>query len=108
MAELRALRAERKAARDQALEETLLLAQLSKSKGETYNPATDFQSSDFVFSPTEIEALLTRKKRLAEARALPKIRQNPIPAHQMPSPHEKETETDPKLGNLANSLKNSA
>jgi hypothetical protein len=33
MAELRTLRAERKAAREQALEEALLLAQLAQSEG---------------------------------------------------------------------------
>src|SRR5580658_6663305 len=37
MAELRTLRAERKAARDQALEEAVLLAQLAQSKGEKYD-----------------------------------------------------------------------
>src|SRR5580698_4263414 len=38
MAELRTLRAERFAARQQAIEEAVLLSQLAKSKGETYNP----------------------------------------------------------------------
>jgi hypothetical protein len=42
MAELRTLRAERKAAREQALEEALLLAQLAQSKGEKYDAAADF------------------------------------------------------------------
>jgi hypothetical protein len=42
MAELRTLRAERKAARDQALEEAVLLSQLAQSKGEKYDPAAGF------------------------------------------------------------------
>jgi hypothetical protein len=85
MAELRTLRAERKAARDQALEEAVLLSQPAKSKGETYNPAADFPSPEFVFSKAEMEPPMARKQRLDEARALPKIRQNPNPAHEMPA-----------------------
>jgi hypothetical protein len=85
MAELRTLRAERKAARDQALEEAVLLSQLAKSKGETYNPAADFPSPDFVFSTAEFEPLIARKQRLDEARALPKTRQNANPGGQMPA-----------------------
>ena len=42
MAELRTLRAERKAAREQALEEAVLFSQLAKSKGETYNRSRRF------------------------------------------------------------------
>ena len=49
MADLRTLRAARKAARQQALEEAQLLAQLAHSKGEKYDPARDF--------PPEEEAL---------------------------------------------------
>jgi hypothetical protein len=78
MAELRTLRAERLAARQQALEEALLLSQLAKSKGESYDPAADLPSPEFVFSAAEIELFpkwLARKQRLAEARALPNIRQ---------------------------------
>jgi hypothetical protein len=85
MAELRTLRAERKAARDQAVEEALLLSQLAKSKGETYDVAADFPSPEFVFSSAEIEPLMVRKQRLDEARALPKTRQNANPARQMPA-----------------------
>jgi hypothetical protein len=80
MAELRTLRAERKAARDQALEEAILLSQLAKSKGETYNPAADFPSPSFVFSAAEFQPLITRKQRLDEARELPKTRQMPAAA----------------------------
>src|SRR5580658_8582854 len=85
MAELRTLRAERKAALDQALEEAVLLAQLAKSKGETYSVAADFPSPPFVFSDAEFEPLITRKQRLDEARALPKTRQNANPGRQMPA-----------------------
>jgi hypothetical protein len=85
MAELRTLRAERVAARQQALEEAVLLSQLAKSKGETYNPAADFPSPDFVFSAAEFQSLISRKQRLDEARALPKTRQNANPGRQMPA-----------------------
>jgi hypothetical protein len=85
MAELRTLRAERKAALDQAVEEAILLSQLAKSKGETYNLAADFPSPDFVFSTAEFEPLIARKQRLDEARALPKTLQTPNPARQMPA-----------------------
>jgi hypothetical protein len=85
MAELRTLRAERLAARQQALEEAVLLTQLAKSKGETYNPAADFPSPEFVFSTTGFETLIARKQRLDEARALPKTPQNPNPGLQMPA-----------------------
>jgi hypothetical protein len=85
MAELRTLRAERKAACDQAVEEAILLSQLAKSKGETYNPAADFPSPSFVFSTTEFDTIIARKQRLDEARALPKTRQNANPTRQMPA-----------------------
>jgi hypothetical protein len=85
MAELRTLRAERKAALDQALEEAVLLAQLAKSKGEAYNAAADFPSPQFVYSTAEFETLIARKQRLDEARALPKTRQNANPGKQMPA-----------------------
>jgi len=73
MAELRTLRAERQAARQQALEEAQLLAQLATSKGEKYDPASDFPpellgiGSDF--SPAEIRRLIDRNQRLQVARA---------------------------------------
>jgi hypothetical protein len=85
MAELRALRAERLAARQQAVEEAILLSQLAQSKGETYQIAADFPSPEFVFSSAEIEPLMARKQRLAEARTLPKTRINPNPALQIPA-----------------------
>jgi hypothetical protein len=72
MAQLRTLRAERKAARQQALEEAQLLAQLAYSKGEKYDPARDFPpeilqiGSDF--SSVGIRRLINRNQRLNEAR----------------------------------------
>jgi hypothetical protein len=72
MAELRTLRAERKAARQQLLEEAQLLAQLAHSKGEKYDPARDFPpemlpiGSDF--STAGLSRLIARNQRLNEAR----------------------------------------
>src|SRR5580698_4896094 len=74
MAQLRTLRAERKAARQHALEEAQLLAQLAYSKGEKYDPANDFPQeilqigSDF--SSAGIRRLIGRNQRLNEARHL--------------------------------------
>jgi len=74
MAQLRILRAERQAARKQALEEAQLLAQLAYSKGEQYDPARDFPpeilqiGSDF--SSAGIRRLIDRSQRLNEARRL--------------------------------------
>src|ERR1700680_351918 len=74
MAEFRTLRAERQAARQQALEEAQLLAQLAYSKGEKYDPASDFPpeilqiGSDF--SSAGIRRLIGRNQRLNEARDL--------------------------------------
>jgi hypothetical protein len=89
MAELRTLRAERKAARDQALEEALLLAQLAQSKGEKYDPAADFPAellgTDFVFSPATFTRIIARNQRLNEARDYAKTRVNPKSGRQMPA-----------------------
>jgi hypothetical protein len=74
MAQLRTLRAERKAVHQQALEEAQLLAQLAYSKGEKYDPASDFPpeilqiGSDF--STAGIRRLISRNQRLNEARHL--------------------------------------
>ena len=74
MAQLRTLRAARKAARQQALEEAQLLAQLAHSKGEKYDPARDFPpellqiGSDF--STAGLSRLINRNQRLSEARHL--------------------------------------
>jgi hypothetical protein len=72
MAQLRTLRAERKAVHQQALEEAQLLAQLAYSKGEKYDPARDFPpeilqiGSDF--SSAGIRRLVSLNQRLNEAR----------------------------------------
>src|ERR1700683_3935634 len=74
MAQLRSLRADRQAARQQALEEAQLLAQLAYSKGEKYDPARDFPpeilqiGSDF--SSAGLSRLINRNQRLSEARHL--------------------------------------
>jgi len=68
MAELRTLRAERLAARQQAVEEAILLTQLAKSKGEAYHPPADYPTEYFVFSRAEMEPLIARKQCLDEAR----------------------------------------
>ena len=68
MVELRTLRAERKAARDQALEEALLLAQHAASKGQGYDPTRDF-SPEFLKANSDFStAGIARHQRLAEAR----------------------------------------
>jgi hypothetical protein len=89
MAELRTLRAERKAARDQALEEAQLLAQLAQSKGEKYDAAADFPpellGADSVFSPAAISRLIARNQRLNEARDYAKTHVNPKSARQTPA-----------------------
>jgi hypothetical protein len=89
MAELRTLRAERKAAREQALEEALLLSQLAQSKGEKYDAAADFPpellGTDSVFSPAAITRLIARNQRLNEARDYAKTRVNPTSGRQMPA-----------------------
>jgi hypothetical protein len=74
MAQLRTLRAERKAVLQQALEEAQLLAQLAYSKGEKYDPATDFPPEILAigsdFSSAGIRRLISRNQRLSEARLL--------------------------------------
>jgi hypothetical protein len=89
MAELRTLRAERKAAREQALEEALLLSQLAQSKGEKYDAVADFPpellGTDSVFSPAAITRLIARNQRLNEARDYAKTRVNPKSGRQMPA-----------------------
>ena len=89
MAELRTLRAERKAAREQALEEAVLLAQLAESKGEKYDAAADFPpellgiNSDF--SGAAITLLIARNQRLNQARGYADTRVNPKSGRQMPA-----------------------
>src|ERR1700678_688555 len=82
MAQLRTLRAERQAARQQALEEAQLLAQLAHSKGEKYDPARDFPPEILAlgsdFSSAGIRRLVSLNQRLSEPRRL--LVGQPIPA----------------------------
>src|ERR1700685_4198834 len=72
MAQLRTLRAERHAARKQALEEAQLLAQLAYGQAEKYDPGRDSPpellqiGSDF--SAAGLSRLIDRNQRLNEAR----------------------------------------
>jgi hypothetical protein len=72
MAQLRTLRAERQAVHQQALEEAQLLARLAYSKGEKYDPATDFPPEILAigsdFSSAGIRRLIDRNQRLNQAR----------------------------------------
>jgi hypothetical protein len=89
MAELRTLRAERKAARAQALEDAQLLAQLAHSKGQKYDAAVDFPpellgiGSDF--SDASITRLIARNQRLTEARDYAQARVTPKSGVRMPA-----------------------
>jgi hypothetical protein len=89
MAELRTLRAERKAARDQALEEAVLLAEFAQSKGEKYDPTPDFPAgllgigSDFSLAAVTLP--IARTQSLNEARDYAKTRVNPKSARQTPA-----------------------
>jgi hypothetical protein len=89
MAELRTLRAERKAALDQALAEAVLLTQLAQSKGEKYDPAADFPPEllgiGSEFSLAAVTLLIARTQRLNEARDYAKTRVNAKSARQMPA-----------------------
>ncbi len=71
-AALEAMQASRKAACAQALEEAILLTQLAESKGQTYDPAPDFEPAashgGFVYSEREIARIMTRTRRLEEAK----------------------------------------
>ncbi len=66
-AALRAMQAERKAAREKAWEQACILAEAAAIKGETYKPETDFPSPKFVFSLGEIERNLSVRWRLEDA-----------------------------------------
>jgi hypothetical protein len=66
--QLHELQAERKAQREQALEEARLLAQLNLSQGLPYDPAADLGANGFVFSNAEINLAIDRSNRLTEAR----------------------------------------
>jgi hypothetical protein len=65
--ELNELQAARSKARAAALEEAILIAQLAKSKGETFNPADLPNENGFGFSTREIEQIVNHRDRLAQA-----------------------------------------
>jgi hypothetical protein len=71
-AELKLMQAERKALYAIAQEEAILLTQLAQTKGQTLDPAQDFPSCEsrggFVYSASEIARLISRARRLEEAR----------------------------------------
>jgi hypothetical protein len=60
MEQLRELQAERKAAREKALEEAELLARAAAAKGETFEP----EESGFAFSKAELTFRMERKQQL--------------------------------------------
>lgn len=68
--ELKSLQAERKAQRDQALEEVKLLTRHSVAAGSAYNPASDPNPNGFVFSSVEVNRAIDRDNRLKQARDL--------------------------------------
>ena len=78
MAELRKLQDNRKAALQQAIHEAALLAQLAESKGEAYNPAEAFQLRNFEFSSEEIACMLSRWRRLEQAKKLAATPRKPL------------------------------
>ncbi len=70
-AELKALQEARREAYNQSREEAILLAQLSESKGEIYDPAPDFadpsEHGGFVFHAPSLNRYVDRDMRLREA-----------------------------------------
>ena len=70
MTELRRLQAERKAVLAAAIEEAALLSHAAEWKGESYNLAEAFQLRNFEFSTVEITRMVSRWRRLIEAKKL--------------------------------------
>lgn len=69
-AELHRLQDARHAALAQAIEEAALLSYRAEIKGETYNPADAFTLRNFEFSAEEIARMVSRWRRLLEAKQL--------------------------------------
>ena len=73
-AELKAMQASRQAAYAKAQEEAVLLTQLAEAKGKTYDPAPDSAPPEsqggFVYSAAEIARIVSRARRLEEAKLL--------------------------------------
>jgi hypothetical protein len=76
------LQQNRRAALQQAAEEVRLLAQLARSKGESYDAARDypceFLPPQFDFSTAQLARLALHQERLAEARNLPQTPPRPV------------------------------
>ncbi len=72
LAMLRKLQADRKAALQQAIQEAALLAQLAEARREAYEMAEAFERRNFVFSTAEIAQMVSRYRRLEEAKKLSK------------------------------------
>ena len=72
-AKLEALQSARKTAYAKAQEEAILLSKLARSQNRSFDPATHFPSGGdfggFVYSDHELEQVITRARRLEEARA---------------------------------------
>jgi hypothetical protein len=91
---LKELQTERKAQRDQALEEAKLLAQLNLMNGLPYHPEEDFgrtgasplcgSGNGFVFSPAEINRAIDRDNRLQAAKLAAMHSAKPAVTHQSP------------------------
>jgi hypothetical protein len=77
---LRKLQADRKAALEQAIQEAALLSQLAESEGEPCDPAEPFERRNFVFSTAEIGQMVSRYRRLEEAKKLSKAPRKPLRA----------------------------
>ena len=71
--QLHELQTERRAQREQALEEAKLLAQLNLMNGLPYEPDADQDENGFVFSNAEINRAIDRDNRLKEARSLAQV-----------------------------------
>jgi hypothetical protein len=78
MAELRRLQAERKAALEEAIQEAALLSHMAKTKGESYNMAEAFSRRNFEFSTEEITRMVTRWRRLLEAKQFVAASRKPL------------------------------
>jgi hypothetical protein len=70
--QLKEIQVERNAARNQAFEEAILLAELALREGETYDPTEDLGENGFGFSAPEIMRLASRRIRLQRALAYQK------------------------------------
>jgi hypothetical protein len=80
LAMLRKLQADRKAALEQAIHEAALLAQLAEARREAYDIAEAFERRNFVFSTAEIAQMVSRYRRLEEAKKLSKTPRKPLRA----------------------------